>query len=244
MKTLILMLQFLTRIPLPVQLKVKPDDFGRGIKYFSLVGLALGILNALLFWLLNLRLDRGLAAVLVVLFNVLITGALHLDGLADTCDGLFAVRSKERMLAIMRDSRIGTNGALAIFFVLAFKLVLLWQIDAHYLLKGILLAPVISRTMMVLLIMTCPAARAESGMGNLFIGKARWRDAWVAFIFCLAMLAAGFGYLAAPIVGVNLLAVWLYRRMVVTKIGGMTGDTLGAMNEVSEVVSLLVLSQI
>jgi adenosylcobinamide-GDP ribazoletransferase len=244
MRILILMMQFMTRIPLPVEIKVEPADFPRGVKYFPLVGLAIGTLNVLLFWLLDLRLERGLAVVSAVLFNVLITGALHLDGLADTCDGLFSVRGKERMLEIMRDSRIGTNGALAIFFDLALKVVLLGQLKDSFLIKGLLLAPVISRTMMVLLIKTCPPARAESGMGNLFIGQTRWRDVMIAFASCLVAVAVGFGYQALLLLGVNLLAVWCYRRLVMGKIGGMTGDTLGALNEVGEIVTLLVLGLI
>jgi adenosylcobinamide-GDP ribazoletransferase len=241
MRILILMLQFMTRLPLPVEIQVEPADFPRGVKYFPLVGLTLGALNVLFFWILNLKLERGLNVVLLVLLNIMVTGALHLDGLADTCDGLFSARGKERMLEIMRDSRIGTNGAIAIFFDLALKIVLLGQLKDCCLIKGILLAPVISRTLMVLLIMTCPPARAGSGMGNLFIGQTRWRDAIGAFVFCLIAVVVGCGYQALPLLGLNLLAGWCYRRLVLRKIGGMTGDTLGALNEVSEVVSLLAL---
>lgn len=241
MKTLILMLQFMTRLPIPVEIEVAPEDFPRGTKYFPVVGLVIGILNGLLCLLLSMRLDRSMVVILVVLCNLLLTGALHLDGLADTCDGLFSARVKERMLEIMRDSRIGTNGAIAIFFDLALKVVLLWQIKDPYLVKGLLIAPVVSRTMLIILILTCPPARAESGMGNLFVGKTRWSDAMIAFLVCLAVMAAGLGYQALPVIGMNLLALWLYRRLVLGKIGGMTGDTLGAMNEVSEVVSFLTL---
>jgi adenosylcobinamide-GDP ribazoletransferase len=241
MKTLILMLQFMTRLPLPVKIEMAPEDFPRGTKYFPVVGLVIGILNGLLCLLLSMRLDRSIVVISVVLFNVLLTGALHLDGLADTCDGLFSARVKERMLEIMRDSRIGTNGAIAIFFDLALKMILLWQIKDPYLVKGLLIAPAVSRTMLIILVLTCPPARAESGMGNLFIGKTSWRDNALAFLFCLAVVVAGLGYGALPVIGMNLLALWLYRRLVLGKIGGMTGDTLGAMNEVSEVVSFLTL---
>ncbi|HYH01828.1 MAG TPA: adenosylcobinamide-GDP ribazoletransferase, partial [Bacillota bacterium] len=105
MKLFLIMLQFFTRIPLPLEVAVNPADFPRGVRYFPLVGLIIGFLDALVFWLLTLGLDKSIAVVGVVLFNSCLTGALHLDGLADTCDALFSARDRERMLEIMKDSR-------------------------------------------------------------------------------------------------------------------------------------------
>jgi adenosylcobinamide-GDP ribazoletransferase len=237
MKIFLLMLQFLTRIPLPFELQVDPADFPRGVKYFPVVGLVVGGLNTLCYYLFSLRFSPSLAALGVIFANLMITGALHLDGLADTCDGFFSARSKEKMLEIMRDSRIGTNGAIAVFFDLGLRLILLLQInDYTALLRGILIAPVVSRTMMLLLILTCPAARVGDGLGNLFIGKTGWPANLVAFAFCLTVTVAVFGYRGLLIIGCNLLATVLYRQLALRKIGGMTGDTLGAMNEVSEIL--------
>ncbi|MGD8399743.1 MAG: adenosylcobinamide-GDP ribazoletransferase [Bacillota bacterium] len=239
MKYLLLMLQFFTRIPLPHAPPADPADFPHGVKYFPVVGLVVGVFNFLCYLLFSLGGSKILAALGVVLANLLITGALHLDGLADTCDGLFSARAREKMLEIMRDSRIGTNGAIAVFFDLGLKLALLWQIDGPDLMRGILIAPVVSRTMLVILLLTCPPARAGSGLGNLFIGKTDWPSNLGAFAFCLAITAAVCGCRGMIMIGFNLGAVALYRRLVLRKIGGMTGDTLGAMNEVGEVAALM-----
>jgi adenosylcobinamide-GDP ribazoletransferase len=244
MKIFILMLQFFTRIPLPVELKVKPDDFPRGVKYFPVVGLVIGGFNALLYRLLSLGLDQNLTIISVVLFNLLITGALHVDGLADTCDGFFSARSKAKMLVIMRDSRIGTNGAIAVFFDLVLRLALLGRLTDACLIKGLLIAPLIARTTILPLLMTCPPARAESGLGNLFIGKTRWQDNAVAFLVCLGVTIAVLGYRGLVIIGLNLLTIGFFRQLALAKIGGVTGDTLGAMNEVSEIVTLLTIAVI
>ena len=239
MKLFLLILQFFTRIPIPAKGTVDPANFPRGVRYFPLAGLVIGVLDALVFWLLTLGLDRSVAVIGTVLFNICLTGALHLDGLADTCDGIFSARNRERMLEIMKDSRIGTNGAVAVFFDLALKIALLLQLEVNVAIPALIAAPVISRTTMVLLMLTCLPARPEAGLGSLFIGKVQPRDVVIAAVLCLVCTVGTITWQGLPVIALNLLALIGYRQVVTSKIGGMTGDTLGAMNEISEVVTLL-----
>ena len=214
-------------------------DFGKGIKYFPLIGLLIGSLNVLGYVSLSLVFSKSITIIGVCLLNVLITGALHLDGLADTCDGIFSGRSRERSLEIMRDSRIGTNGAIAVFLDLAFRIGLLLQINDLYMVRALLLAPVISRTALAFLICLSPPARSENGLGNLFLGKSKLRDAGIAILSCLILAAVFLRYQAIVVIGCNVLALFLFRRLIIAKIHGMTGDTLGAGNELSELVVLV-----
>lgn len=239
MKLFLLILQFFTRIPLPAKGTVNPADFPRGVRYFPLAGLVIGILDALVFRLLALGLDRSIAVIGTVLFNICLTGALHLDGLSDTCDGIFSARTRERMLEIMKDSRIGNNGVVAVFFDLALKIALLLQLDINAAVPALIVVPVISRTTMVVLMLTCLPARSEAGLGSLFIGKVQPQDVVIAAVLCLIFIAGTITWQSLPVIALNLMALGGYRQVVISKIGGMTGDTLGAMNEISEVVTLL-----
>ena len=125
MKIFILMIQFFTRIPINKELDIKREDFSKGIIYFPLVGLLVGCVNGLVYFMTSKVLGGWIPLIALLISNIFVTGALHLDGLADTCDGLFSARKKEKMLEIMRDSRIGTNGAIALFVSLLLKLSLI-----------------------------------------------------------------------------------------------------------------------
>ncbi|MCJ7688103.1 MAG: adenosylcobinamide-GDP ribazoletransferase, partial [Clostridiaceae bacterium] len=151
MKKFILMIQFFTRIPINMEIDIKDDDFAKGIVYFPIVGLVIAIVNVLTY-LLFAKVSTGLLpVVMAVLANVIITGALHVDGLADTCDGIYSARKKERMLEIMKDSRLGTNGAVAILFDLILRITILSSISEIHIIKVILVTTIISKTMVAVL---------------------------------------------------------------------------------------------
>ena len=117
------MLSFITRLPVPRRWSQGLDfeHYSRGIITFPLIGLLLGAISGLVFMVLQAWCGAPLAALFSVLVLVLMTGGFHLDGLADTCDGVFSARSRDRMLEIMRDSRLGTHGGLALIFVVLAK---------------------------------------------------------------------------------------------------------------------------
>lgn len=238
MKRLILMIQFLTRIPMPFHLDVKTEDFERGVIYFPVIGMILGVCLYGFASFFTGYFDPLTLAVLLVFLEVLLTGGLHLDGLADSFDGLFSYRDKERMLEIMKDSRIGSNGVLVLIFNLLLKTALIHQllILGHF--KALLWFPVLARAMSVCAARFTPYAR-ESGMGNFFIGKVTNLQMFINLGFSTAWLL-----LFQPRV------LWIYlplalgtygfSRVCLSKIDGMTGDTLGANTELMELLCLII----
>jgi len=237
-------LQFLTRLPVKERWcdGVELKDYPRGIVCFPLAGLVIGALCALVWWILFPHVGALPAAVAVVIAHILLTGALHLDGLADSCDGLFSVRSRERILEIMRDSRIGTNGALALIVAVVLRTILLYQMSADGLpVTAILIAvPVVGRGLMSVMMFRQTYAR-ETGMGNLFIGKISEERFGVTLLITavLVLLITGMASLFSLLL--TLLLVIGFRRFVAARIGGQTGDTLGAACELCELVFLFFL---
>lgn len=241
MKSFILMIQFLTRIPINISIDIKEENFIKGVKFFPIVGLIIGMINFLVYKAALVVLPIQIAVILAVLSNIMVTGALHLDGIADTCDGIFSARSRERMLEIMKDSRIGTNGAVAMFFDLALRIGILLSISEVHTAKAILLSPVLARTFMVILMYSSVYARSEGGLGNTFIGKVHLKDTFITAVIGIIMGVLIFGYSVGIIIGINLIVILLYKTYISSKIGGFTGDTLGASNEISEIVVFLVI---
>lgn len=239
MKSFITVLQFFTRIPIKKDMAATSEDFAKGIVYFPIIGLIIGAFN-LLVYLGAAKLISGLFPVVcAILANTVITGALHIDGLADTCDGLFSSRNKERMLEIMKDSRIGTNGAVAVLLDFLLKISVLYALDTKKILLALLLSPIAAKTIVVLLIFLSDYARKEGGMGGLFLVKQPFIRAVTGIL-----IGTGVVFFFAKGAGLLLLAICLaasiaYRHFVYSKIQGMTGDTLGAANEVVEVVFLI-----
>jgi adenosylcobinamide-GDP ribazoletransferase len=241
MKRLLAALRFLTIVPLPGSWGTAEEDLAGSVVWFPVVGLLLGVLAAAAAWALSLTAPPLVAAAAIVVILACFSGCLHLDGLSDTADGFFSSRSRERILEIMRDSHIGAMGVIAIVCVLLLKFAALASPLAAGLWPVVLLMPLAGRCALVLHIAMLPYARPE-GLGNVFYRRRpRWAAAWAA----LVLAAVGYGLL-----GIDGLAVWsvcmaatlLVSAYVYRKIGGATGDTLGAICEIIEVVPALALA--
>lgn len=245
MTTYLAILQFMTRIPVPARWTAG-FDFSRtheGVIWFPLLGLTVGVVGAAAYGLGSWLLDPWLAAACYLLALALITGAFHLDGLADTCDGLFSARRREQMLEIMKDSRLGTNGGLALLLIVLFRLLAVMHLSHQPdgdLLALLVAAPIAGRSLMVLLMHNQRYAR-EQGLGNLFIGKVSGRQCLLTLLMGLLLIAVLGGERGALAFGLTGLFALAYRRFVVSRLGGQTGDTLGAGNELFEVWFLLML---
>jgi len=239
MRVFILTLQFLTRIPININIEAKKEDFAKGIIFFPVIGLFIGAFN-MIFYVGAKYVATGLFPIIcAILANCIITGALHIDGLADTCDGIFSARSKERMLEIMKDSRIGTNGAIAILFDFLFRISILQSFNVKAILIPLLLSPVIAKTLVALFIGFSADARTGGGMGSLFMEKSSRYRASGAFALGLAIVGAISGMSGILSLMICAVIMFIYKNYIYEKIGGMTGDTLGAANEVMEVVFLI-----
>ena len=241
MKSFILNLQFLTRIPIGDNIQYDQEEISKGTFWFPLIGLIVGLLCFGVYYIAS-QLFFGFFPVLCcIVANVVITGALHIDGLADTCDGIFSTRSKDRMLEIMKDSRIGTNGVIAIAFDLLFRITLISQMSIKQAALSIILAPVISRTMLVGLIYFSKYARANGGMGSIFMNKKYKINTYIGVGIGLAISIIAMGKYGLYVFMICIIMNIFYKTYIDGKIGGMTGDTLGAANELTEIVFFIVI---
>ncbi|MBI3947115.1 MAG: adenosylcobinamide-GDP ribazoletransferase [Armatimonadetes bacterium] len=233
----VLAVRFLTRLPMPGP-DIGHEELGKAAAYFPMVGLVVGApVAAAAAAVASLWGDPLLGGAAAVVANAVITGGLHLDGLMDTCDGLFGGHTRERALEIMRDPRVGSFGVLGGGTAILVRSLLSAGSGTAIPWQGILLAPVVGRCALVWTVASFPYARPE-GTGKAFSGAtggAQWgvAAAWAAAL-CAAVAGVpglawlGAGWLVAAGVG------WGIRR----RLGGLTGDSYGAVTEVAEWVAL------
>jgi adenosylcobinamide-GDP ribazoletransferase len=240
MRGLLLAVQFLTRLPTPQVRDFAPEQLARSACWFPVVGALVGVIVALAA-ALGARIDPWLGALAATVAWVAVTGALHLDGLADLADALGAAhRSRERFLDVLRDSHVGSFGAIALVVAIAAKLVLLAIVlgrapDPALLASSLAMIGAWARYGAVLWSRTLPPL--APGLAERFAWRASALELWAWGAAQLALgLAAGLAWsLAAPLA---LGAWWLYLRF---RVGGMSGDCLGAGVELTEIALLLAL---
>ncbi|WLI77606.1 adenosylcobinamide-GDP ribazoletransferase [Kosakonia sp. H02] len=237
-------LSFISRLPVPGRWVQGLDvaDYVRGIITFPLVGLLLGALSGSVLVILQPWCGVPLAALFGVLALALLTGGFHLDGLADTCDGVFSARRRERMLEIMRDSRLGTHGGLALVFVLVAKILTLSELQLRDtpMIAALAAACAVGRGCSVLLMFGHRYAR-EEGLGNLFIGKVTGKDTLITLLITALVVAGLLGIKGVIALLVTMLLIFALGGMLKRTLGGQTGDTLGAAIELGELIFLLAL---
>lgn len=229
---------FLTLVPACGLGGIAPADVGRGTVYFPLVGAGVGAASALAAWAASGILPAAVAAFAAVAVGVVLTGALHVDGLADTADG-YGGSTRARALEIMRDHTIGSYGAVTVVLDVGLR----WAAVAALLTRphGLLIlvaAGALSRSAAAGLGILLPGARADGFQASLLGGAGRWRAAVAAVLgVAIAGLCSGWPGLAAALgVGAGCV-VWGWHCL--RRLGGMTGDTLGAASEAGEVLVML-----
>ncbi len=231
--------RFLTIIPLPGALGTSERELAGALPFFPVVGLLLGAFAVPAAWMLSLLLPPMVMAVLVTFVLLAFSGGLHLDGLADTADGFFSSRPRERILEIMRDSATGAMGVIALVLLLVLKITCLASLSTS-LLPVVFLMPLAGRTAILLMMGLLPYARTRGGLATLFYSR---RSRAVA-LWALVLFAVAAGLTAGVRGGMAVLAVafmvLLFGGFCRAKIGGATGDTLGAACELAEVVVALV----
>lgn len=235
-------LQFFTRLPLPqfLQPPFDEDAFAPSLMWAPLVGLLIGGLTCLPVYLLNPWLTPSLRAALILVLYVLISGGLHLDGLGDTFDGLGSGRSRERMLEIMRDSRIGSFALLAVVSYLLLSWSCLQSLPEAQLWPLLLLWPVLGRLGLLLSAATSVYARPESGLGRALIdycSPIRLLP-WLLAVILPVCALGSWPWLGLVLAA--LAAAWLSSRLIAHSLGGATGDTLGAVAELTQVSVLII----
>lgn len=240
MKRLLAAVRFLTVVPVPGTWGTAEDDLAGSVAWFPVVGLLLGAVAAVLAWALAAVAPPMVVAVAMVIVLASFSGCFHLDGLADTADGFLSSRSRERTLEIMKDSHTGAMGVIAIVLVLMTKFASLASLPPGRLWPAVLLMPLAGRCALVMHMALLRYAR-PSGLAIIFFRRRpRWAAAWAAGV--LAVVAGGILGSRGIVVWAACVAVAIgFSVYVYRKIGGATGDTLGAVCEIVETVPALVL---
>lgn len=235
-------LLFLTVLPLAAVSPGSTRELGRSMAYFPLVGLGLGLLLAGANYLLGIFFPPAVCAVLVLLLLIYATGALHLDGVADTADGMYGIRDRASRLRIMKDSRVGAMGVVALLCLLLLKVVTLSAIPVVAQWQVLIALPVVGRWMMVALAVLAPYARSEGGTGSVFVEGVGRRELGIATLILAAVLIGFFSLWGLTLLAGLILAVIALERYFKQRLGGVTGDILGAVCEWSEALFLLICS--
>ena len=227
-------IQFLTRLPVPEWIQASEDTLGKAAKFFPLVGVIVGASGALTFWLLLHLLPHSAAALCAIIFTAFITNGFHEDGLADTFDGFGGGWTREQALEIMRDSRLGTYGVMALIFLILGKYNFLSSLAPGQVWRWLIVAHTASRWTVLPLCAWLPYARAD-GHGKLVakqIGKVEIFIASATLFGAVLLLSWQAALAALLVTGLAPLLCGLYFR---ARLSGITGDCLGATNQLTEV---------
>ena len=237
--------RLLTRLPFPDPGVTPPAEQGRAAPWYPAVGLLLGLLlsgAAALLGPTALAAPPGVAAALVLGLWVWATGALHLDGLADTADAwVGGLGSRERTLAIMKDPASGPVGVVVLVLVLLAKFAALEVLIGSGSAWALPWVPMLARAQLPLLLIGTPYAR-PGGMAAAPAGAAPAVVSRLAAAVVAGVVVMAFGWRGLWLIGLGLLLFWQFRRALLRRLGGFTGDTAGALVELTEVLALLVLA--
>jgi adenosylcobinamide-GDP ribazoletransferase len=228
-------MQFMTRLPMPATIEYSPDALAKSAIFFPVIGLLIGVGGAALNVLLSPHLSREVVVLLILVYLVAVTGGLHEDALGDAADGFGGAREKERVLAIMRDSRIGSFGSIAIALALLARFVFLTNLAPAKVAGFLIAGQVMGRWTALPLAFFLPSARQEEGsQAKLLARRISVNSLAIGTLVALAIVAfvlrttAVSAMLAAFLVAAS--SGLYYSR----RIGGITGDCLGATNLLTE----------
>lgn len=229
-------LRFLTLLPITWRAEEDPHHFAKSLLFFPVVGGMIGAAGSLGTSVLLLFFPQPVVIILILIYLAFISGCLHLDGLSDSADGLLSSRPREESLVIMKDSRAGAMGVVAVVCLFLAKYGSLTAMDPKTLGLAVFFMPFAGRCAILLSMARLRYARKEGGLGLLFYSdhsKTAAISALLVFTCFLAVLAPG--QTIAVLAGL-LLVNFLFNRWCRTRLGGATGDTLGAVCELSEMV--------
>lgn len=250
-RRLLLAVGFFTRIPVPNFTDFAEEELNHAAKYFPLVGILVGLVAAVAFYVASLLLPQSLAVIVSMAASIYLTGAFHEDGLADSADGLGGGWERERILTIMQDSRLGTYGAIALFLMLFAKFQILNAMHPLVLVLALISAHALSRLAAVWVMryasyvkfagkskpLATTLSGLELGVANLF--------GLLPFVLVLALLIlSNHGWqVVVQLILMTMLPVlcvwWWWLAKIKRWIGGYTGDTLGAMQQMTELMFYL-----
>ena len=247
----LLAVEFFTRIPVPNFVDFQESDLNHSVKYFPLIGCIVGLIGLAAYYMAGYIFPHMVAVLISMATTIFATGAFHEDGLADSADGLGGGWQREQVLTIMQDSRLGTYGAVALFFALMAKFQLLTAMPADTVMQIFICAHALSRLSAVWLMTLLPYAKSNGKAKPLATEIARC-DFWLANLFGLLPLFAllwviqttmhnwqiTLGYVCWLAAAIGAGCYW-WLSLLKRKLGGYTGDTLGAIQQISEIMFYL-----
>lgn len=241
---IVLLIQFMTRIYVPLKVEYSEEKLAKGIKYFPLIGYFIGLIIFVIVNILNKYVDnKYIISLLIILLELKLVGLIHVDGLADSFDGLFSYRDKDKILEIMKDSRVGTNGVVILIFYYLAKLILIAEIISHGDMRCLIVYPIIARMSTSVNAGFGVYAR-DKGMSTGIIGMNKAKDGIFSMILTLILTILVY-YNSGMLKGIamliiGILFIFYFRQVVYKKIDGITGDTMGASLEMTGLIVLLV----
>lgn len=238
MSNFFIALQFLTTIPVKSKKEIKDIEFAKSMAYFPLVGAVIGLILALAYNILNLIFPHQVNCAFILALSLLVTGGLHIDGFIDTFDSIAAREDRKRMLEIMREGRPSAIGIAAAIVLFLLKYSLLASLSKGAIEVSLIAMATLSRWSLVISSGLYPYAREGEGLGRRFTRNLSLKEGFIST--AIAMLIAGLIFrlrifILIPVICFVLISFNFY---LYKKIGGITGDTLGALNEIVEVLTL------
>ena len=246
----LLAIGFFTRIPVPDFAHFHESDLNHSAKYFPLVGIIVGLAGAVFFYVASLFFPQAIAVLISMAATIYLTGAFHEDGLADSADGIGGGWEREQILTIMQDSRLGTYGAVALFLMLMAKFQTLNSFNPMFIPLTLIAGHALSRWWAVLLMFTSNYAK-PAGKAKPLATKLNSRDFFIAtafglfpfLILCIRAMSKHSPFILVKFVFLSTipcLVAWLWWRAKLNKnLGGYTGDTLGAIQQITELAFYL-----
>ncbi len=241
MSRFIISLQFLTIIPFSKNIKVNEEDLGKSMLYFPLTGLFIGGCLVGVNQVLSFLLPQSVVDGLIITFLVVITGSMHLDALADTIDGIGSGKERNEKLRIMKDATVGAMGVVAIILVLILKFLALNAIPGTLKNQALLVMPVMGRWSQVIVSYFSTYAGLKRGLGSPFITHVSVSIFIVASIMAVLCAFCLFLVKGAIIAVIVVIASFFYSLFFKRILGGVTGDVLGAGNEIIEAAFLIMI---
>ncbi|WP_245942429.1 adenosylcobinamide-GDP ribazoletransferase [Candidatus Colwellia aromaticivorans] len=240
-----LALSFFTRIPIPQNVRYSAELLNKANRYFSLVGLLLASILAVCYWLISQTLPINVSVLVIMALSLLLTGAFHEDGLADMADGIGGAFNVEKRLAIMKDSRIGTYGSVTLILALALKFSLLFFLaeqDVFILICALFLGASLSRALAASLISSLPYVSEQSSSKSKPLAQSQSKQELLIVVIIGALPLILYSWsVALSCLLILLIFRQLFSRWLLAKIGGFTGDCLGAAQQIAELLIYFVL---
>ncbi len=241
MNSFLIALQFLTRIPVNVKDPIENNDLVNSVYFYPLIGLIMGIILAASDYVLKTFVPLDARAVIILAIFILLSGGLHLDGFMDTVDGLGSGAPREKALEIMQDSHSGAFGVIGVVLLLLLKLTFFQSFHAQFLPVVLLVTPVLSRWAVVAVMPLADYARSGFGLGKVLVNSVGKKEVLATLIFTLIVSMILVRIASFILIFFILLFLLLWTRYLNKKIGGITGDILGATIEITEVIVLFIL---